>query len=212
MNNRTAAVYLSARVRPGTQAGARVQGHVPLAAALHKLARRMTPFYRTVAVSPRFARRWSEAVTELDLDRMLKLLKEASPKIGTVFPGTNSIGYFISFPIPDPVGPYANGTTIPPGTAQSVFEPRAHRAVAEAVLPLYRTLSVNRLFTRALARAILEENGEAAASLVRSRVRSTALRSVSISGGGITLSFRFAFSKHTYRNLLFRDVTEGDEG
>ncbi|WP_438444931.1 hypothetical protein [Gorillibacterium sp. sgz5001074] len=212
MGNCTDTVYLSSRVQPGSGVGARVNGPAALASALQKVARRMAPFYRTVAESRKFAERWSDAVTGLELDRMLKLLKAASPRIGTVFPGTNSIGYFVTFPIPDPVGPYANGTTIPPGTTQSVFEPRAHQAVAEAVRPLYRSLAANRAFALSLAKAITDEDAEAAVRLVRSRVKTASLRSVSVDADGIAMNFRFAFTKYTYRNLLFRDVEEGDAG
>ncbi|MDF2925632.1 MAG: hypothetical protein K0R57_4546 [Paenibacillaceae bacterium] len=178
-----------------------------LASVLQQTARKMAPFYRKVADSAPYARKWSEAVVELDLDGMERLLKIASPRIGRNYPATNGIGYFISFPFPDPVKSYSSGTTIPPGTVQSVFEPEAHRALAEAVYPLYRSLSLSRSFAQAVAAAVEGDDPEAAAALVRAKVKSKSLRTVGIESGGVALSFRFSFSKYTYRNLLIRDET-----
>lgn len=211
LKNRSSTVYLSALVKRGGAARIKAAQDEVTADALQKVARRMAPFYRSVAISERFAARWSDAVVKLDLDRMLRLLKVASPHIGRCFPGTNSIGYFVGFAFPSPVDTYATGTTIPPGTAQSVFEPKAHREVAKAVLPLYRTLAANRSFASKLACAIQEEDAETAARMVRGLVKAKSLKSVSVESSGIALRFRFDFTKHTYRNLLFRDVAEGED-
>jgi hypothetical protein len=198
------------RVQAGNGAGRRTarkpEVRLTLDAVLRDISRKMTPFYRKIAVNARYARQWSEAVVALDLDRMERLLKEASPRIGENFPGTNSIGYLVEFPFTGSFEGYGNGTTIVPGTAKDVFEPQAHRAIASAVYPLYRSLGLNRTFARAVAKAIGDNDPEAAAALVRSKVRTAALKSVSIESRGIALVFRFPFSKYTYRNLLIRDI------
>lgn len=176
-----------------------------LAYVLQQVAAKMAPFYKKIAADAAYAKKWSEAVVDSDLDRMERLLKEASPRIGANFPGSNGIGYFIGFPFARPFENYVNGTTIPPGTVQFVFEPDAHRAVAAAVLPLYQSLAADRAFARELAEAIEKNDPEAAAVLVRSKVKARTLKSVAIESQGVALLFRFSFSRYPYRNLLFRE-------
>lgn len=175
-----------------------------LARSLRKTAVGMLPFYRTVAASERYATQWSDAVVDLDLDRMERLLRQASPRIGPFGLGTSSIGYVVELPVPEPVRFYTNGTTIIPGTAQFVFEPRAHRVLSAAVLPFYRSLAGNPSYTQTLADAIVRRDSRAVAALVRSRVRSRTLQSVQVEGQGVALRFRFSFSTYTYSNLLLR--------
>lgn len=178
-----------------------------LAFAIGQVAGKVLPFYKRVAASGQFAGQWSEAVVDLDLSQMEKLLKKASPGIGRHELATNGIGYFVQFPFAKPINAYVSGTTILPGSAQFVFEPEAHQAVAAAVYPLYCSLARDRGFARSLARIIGEDDPEAAAVLIRSRVKAKTLKSVAIESGGVALTFRFPFSKHSYRSLLFQDET-----
>lgn len=176
-----------------------------LADILRETGRRMGPFYRKAAGSESFARRFSEAVTELDLDRIERMIKEASPRIGENFPGTNGIGYFVGLPFAKPIGVYSSGTTIPPGTVQFTFEPEAFQKVSQAVCPLYSRLALNLRYARQLAHAIGEKDPEAAAKLVRAVVKDPALKSVAVESQGIALRFRFSFTPYTYRHLLMRE-------
>src|SRR5690606_13401231 len=88
---------------------------------LQKTAVSMLPFYRAVATSKSFATMWSRAVVTANLDMMKKLLDSAAPQAARQGLGTNGIGYFVDFVFAKLV--YTNGTTIPPGTVQFVFEP-----------------------------------------------------------------------------------------
>lgn len=172
-----------------------------LADVIQQVARRMLPFYRRIVNNNVYARNWSQAVVEADLDRMERLFNRASPRSGALL-GTSAIGYNADFEFPRPFELYGNGTTIIPGTAQFVFPPRAHQAVALAVLPFYRSLALNRSFALALAAAIEANNLRTVRVLVRSRIKTKALRDIRIEDSGITLTFRFSFSRYTYRNLL----------
>ncbi len=178
---------------------------VTLAYVLQQTGRRMEPFYRRAATSETYVRRFCHAVTETDLDKIEQMIKEASPKIGENFPGTNGIGYFVELPFGKPIEVYSNGTTIPPGTVQFTFEPEAFQRVAQAVLPLYNRFAKYPVYTGKLARALQEKDPEEAAKLVRSVVKDAALRSVTLEPYGVALSFRFPFSKYTYRHLLMRE-------
>lgn len=178
---------------------------VTLAYVLRQTGKRMAPFYKRAATSEPYVRRFCEAVTETDLDKIEKMIKEASPKIGENFPGTNGIGYFVGLPFAKPIEVYSNGTTIPPGTVQFTFEPEAFRRVAQAVLPLYNRFAKDPGYTRRLAHAIEEKDPEEAAKLVRTVVKDTALRSVTVESLGLALAFRFTFSQYTYRHLLMRE-------
>ncbi|MNP19546.1 hypothetical protein D3C76_1120830 [compost metagenome] len=178
---------------------------VTLAYVLKQTGKRMEPFYRKAAASESYVRRFCDAVTETDLDKIEQLIKEASPKIGENFPGTNGIGYFVGLPFAKPIEVYSNGTTIPPGKVQFTFEPEAFQRVAQAVLPLYNRFVKAPVYTGRLALAIEEKDPEEAAKLVRMVVKDPALRSVTLESYGLALSFRFTFTKYTYRHLLMRE-------
>lgn len=178
---------------------------VTLAYVLQQTGRRMEPFYRRAATSMPYVRRFCHAVTEADLDKIEQMIKEASPKIGENFPGTNGIGYFVGLPFAKPIGVYSNGTTIPPGTVQFTFEPEAFQRVAKAVLPLYNRFAKYPVYTGKLAHALEEKDPEEAAKLVRSVVKDPALRSVTLESYGVALAFRFSFSQYTYRHLLMQE-------
>ncbi|MNJ41917.1 hypothetical protein D3C77_368620 [compost metagenome] len=173
------------------------------ASMLQSVAASMLPLYRAVATNRGFAIKWSKAVVSANLDLMNKLLSSAAPRAARQGLGINGIGYFIDFSYPRTV--YTNGTTIPPGTVQFVFEPRVHQAIARAVLPLYRKLACDRSFACKLAIAIRRNNTWAVNALVRGVVCTTALKSVRIEDEGIALSFKYSFSRFKYRNLLFRE-------
>jgi len=173
----------------------------PTGAVLQRIARQMLPFYTAVACNRKYAVAWSRAVVSADLDAMTKLLRKVSPMLGKQGMGTNAIGYFISFMIHK--SSYSNGVTIPPGTVQFKFETNVHRAMTGALLPLYRKLAYQRSFAERLARAIRSHNEPLAIALIRSTVRSAALKSVYLDDTGFTLIFKFPFSKYRYQNLLF---------
>lgn len=191
----------------GRKSAVKPASPVKLAGVLQYIAKRMLPFYRKVASDGIYARRWSNAVVDTDLDQMDRLLKQASPNIGRHFLGSNGIGYFVDFRFAEPFRGYTNGTTIPPGTVQFVFEPQAHRALAAAVIPFYCSLAGNRKFAQAVAKAIEEDDPERLSMLVRSRVKSKSLKTVGIESTGLAMNFRFTFSKYPYRNLLIKDET-----
>ncbi|MBB6671391.1 hypothetical protein [Cohnella nanjingensis] len=175
---------------------------------LRRMATVMLPFYGAVAARDGFARQWSRALLALDLDRMLKLLRAVSrgARKEPLGIGTNAIGYFVSFSAAEPIGQYADGVTIPPGTVQYTFETRIHRAVAKAVIPLYRSLAGNPRFAASLARAIRGNDRPAAIRLVRSRIRTAALKEIAIESSGVALTFKFKSTKYEYRNLFFQDI------
>ncbi|WP_234405016.1 hypothetical protein [Paenibacillus bouchesdurhonensis] len=174
---------------------------------LQKVAVSMLPFYRAVATSERFAAIWSKAVVTANLNLMRRLLASVAPSAARQGLGTNGIGYFIDFIFPKLV--YTNGTTIPPGTVQFMFEPRVHQAIARAVLPLYHRLAHDRSFACKLAIAIRRKNSQLVRQLVRGTVHTQALKSVKIEDQGIALTFKYPFSKFKYRNLLFRETFFG---
>lgn len=174
---------------------------------VRKLAAIMLPVYRTVAVDRRYARSFSKAVAAADLKRIERLLGAVSPGTAGLPVAANGIGYFVSYPLARGGGLLTNGTTIPPGTAHFLFGTRAHRAVARALLPLYRELAGNPCFAAAFVKAVGGRQGEVVRKMIRGAVRSPALRSVDVGveDGGVALLFRFRFSKYRYRNLLFRE-------
>jgi hypothetical protein len=175
---------------------------------LQRAARTMLPFYRAVAVSEVYARKWSKAVVKTDIDRMAKLLAMVSPLSQGLPLGSNGIGYFVGFPIRKTQRELTNGTTIPPGTVQFVFEPKVHRAIACAVFPLYRELAYNRAFAVVFTKAVGRRDLAAVKKLVRMLVHTPALRlvEVGVEEGGVSLTFKYKFSKYEYRNLLFVDT------
>jgi len=171
---------------------------------LISVSKAMLPFYKAIANHSKYASQWSKAVKSGDLERMQKLLRLVSPSLGKEL-GSNGIGYFITFPFPKSDVYFTNGTTIPPGSVQFLFETRVHRSIARSVLPLYRKLSASRAFALALARSIRQGNTKAVARMIRSYVRTPALKSVSIESSGFALLFDYPFSKYKYRNLLIRE-------
>ncbi|MNJ35238.1 hypothetical protein D3C77_299690 [compost metagenome] len=173
------------------------------ASVLQKTAASMLPFYSAVATNKKFATLWSRAVVTANLKLMKRLLASAAPHAARQGLGTNGIGYFVDFGFPKLV--YTNGTTIPPGTVQFVFDPKVHQAIARAMLPLYRRLACDRTFACKLAIAIRHGNRRLVNLLVRSRVHTAALKAIKIEDEGIALSFKYPFSKFKYRNLLFRE-------
>jgi hypothetical protein len=210
MKKRTGRVYLSNLVTPESGAEPPVYPLTP--GMLQRLSQKLLPLYKVVAQDPSFAGKWSLAVTELDLKRLERLLKTASPAIKNNHSlSVNGIGYTIAFPDGGKGKPEgkiqqaAGGIAITPGSsAEDVFEAQAHQAVAAAVYPLYRTLATDRTFAAALAESLRTEDVEAAAVLIRRKVKSKDLKSISIDAGGLDLRFHFRFSKYTYRNMLFR--------
>ncbi|AEI42965.1 hypothetical protein [Paenibacillus mucilaginosus] len=184
--------------------GKRKNGFVPVR-VLQRTAAIMLPFYRAIAKNGAFARQWSRAVVATDLIAMGRLLKSVSPRTSGLPLGTNGIGYFVAFPTGNFRLELAAGVTIPPGTAQFIFEARAHRAVARAILPLYIQLARNTCFAAAFSKAVGREDRRAVNRMVRSLVRTPALVSVDVGveQGGIALNFKFPFSRFVYRNLLF---------
>ncbi|PZD95669.1 hypothetical protein DNH61_14225 [Paenibacillus sambharensis] len=177
-------------------------GPVPLRSA----AAAMVPFYRAVASSERYARRWSGAIVRADLKRLEKLLKLVSPLAAKQGLGTNGIGYFISFPADEFDALLTNGTTIPPGTVRFTFQTRVHRSIARAVLPFYRKLAASRSYAAALAKAIRLGDNREVAGLVRSLIPTPALKSVAIEDCGIAMLFQYSSSRYPYRNLLVYEM------
>lgn len=175
-------------------------------ASLQKVGRAMLPFYIKIAANRRYAQRWSEAVIHTDLTAMGTLLSEIKTLAGVNNYATNGIGYFIFLPRKNSELYDVNGTTIPPGTVQFTFSTRAHRAIAAAVIPLYRRLAFDRTYAIRLAAAIRNNDAAAVRKAVRSVVVSPLLKSVTIEEGGIALLFRTPYSKYPYRNLIFQDT------
>lgn len=209
MKKRIGRVYLSNLVTP--EGRSEPPAWPVTSGMLQRLSRRMLPLYGTIAEDHSFAQKWSQAVEELDLKQLERLLKKASPaKRDNHSLSVNGIGYTIAIPAGEKGKPeaqkqqVAGGMTIPPGEAQHEFEADAHQAVAAAVYPLYRALADDRTFAAALAEALRTEDVEAAAVLIRRKVKSKELKSISIDANGLELSFQFLFSKHTYLNMLFR--------
>ncbi|WP_239004600.1 hypothetical protein [Paenibacillus tepidiphilus] len=163
---------------------------------LQKVAGSMLPFYRKIAANRSFAAEWTTAVVSADLALMGKLL-QSIPALSQVNNyGTNGIGYFLSFPFKAPVYFYTNGTTIPPGMVQFTFSTEAHRSIAAAVAPLYRKLAVNAGFAAKLADAIRRKDQASVNALIRSQVKGSGLKSVTVEESGVALLFRTRFSKY----------------
>lgn len=178
-------------------------GQLTTAGLLRRIAAEMLPFYRVVARSRGFASAWSRAVVRADLDGMQKLLGAVAPSLSRRGMGTNGIGYFISFPAPGSY--YSCGITIPPGKVQFHFNAGIHRLMARALIPFFGTIACGPTYARALARAISKNDGRAAASLVRCRVKTNALKSIRIEDAGLVMSFKYPSSKYVYSLLLFRE-------
>ncbi|MDO7908792.1 hypothetical protein Q5741_20620 [Paenibacillus sp. JX-17] len=179
------------------------QSAVRLAHTLTGVAGAMMPFYAAIRRDSRYASTWSKAVTAADLDHLIRLLKRVSPQAGRQDVGTNGIGYFVAFKTAQPESYYTNGTTIPPGMVQFTFSTHVHRTMAGELLPLYRELACNRAFAAALARAVVCKDRKAVCIMVRSLVRTKALRTIQIEEQGVAMTFKYPFSRYPYRNLLF---------
>ncbi|MBY9078371.1 hypothetical protein KIH86_24230 [Paenibacillus sp. HN-1] len=166
----------------------------------------MVPLYRSVATSRVFAESWTRSIVNADLDLMGELLKLCSPLAAKQGYGTNGIGYFVDFDFPLYQCVYSNGTTIPPGMVQFTFSTAVHRRIARAVFPFYRELAVNRNYAAAIALGIRRSDRKAVNRMVRSLVRTPALRTVTLEESGIAMKFKFRDSRYPYRNLLFRVI------
>ena len=175
------------------------------ARVLRQVAKAMLPFYRKIAGKRSFAEQWSTAVVTADLSLMGSLLASIPALAGVENYGTNGIGYFISFPFPQPVDYYTNGTTIPPGSVQFTFSTPAHRAVALAVLPFYRRLATSLSYAEELAAAINRNHIKSVNAIVRRTIKATSLKSITIEEHGVALLFKTRFSKYPYRNLQFQE-------
>jgi hypothetical protein len=166
----------------------------------------MTPFYRKIAGSRSFALKWSAAVRSGDLSTMESMFRSVVPRARLDGLSTNGIGYFVDFAFPSPVLQYSNGTSIPPGMAQFTFSTPIHRKIAAAVLPLYIALSRRRGYTQAVVSAIRRKDREILNLLIRFKVSSVYMRSVSIDSDGVRLRFYYRGSKYPYVNMLFREI------
>ncbi|MDF2961073.1 MAG: hypothetical protein K0S39_2808 [Paenibacillus sp.] len=173
---------------------------------LQRVAAAMLPFYRRIALDASYAEAWSRAVRRIDLTVMQRLFtKVVTAKFSAL--GTNGIGYFADFPAGRPILLYTNGTTFIPGTVQFFFPVRFHRAVAKAVLPLYRKIVNKPAFAQQIVRAIRLGDQRTLVRLVRSVICTGALRSIRIQSSGFRLGFRFPGLKHTLFNIFSRELT-----
>jgi hypothetical protein len=173
---------------------------------LQRVAAAMLPFYTRIARDPRYAAQWSQAVRTIDLPALNRLFSQTvTARISAL--GTNGIGYFADFPAGRPIFLYTNGTTFTPGTVQFFFPVRIHRAVAKALLPLYRKIVRNTAFAQQIVRAIRLGDQRALAKLIRSVICTCALRSTQIRNSGFRLGFRFPGQKQTIFNIFSRELT-----
>ncbi|MFC5648420.1 hypothetical protein ACFPYJ_04640 [Paenibacillus solisilvae] len=173
---------------------------------LAKVARKMAPFYYKIAVNKTYAKAWSKAVREADLDKMEKLFQTAVTGKPNGL-SANGIGYFVDFEFPKPILQYTNGTSIIPGTAQFTFATPVHRAIAKAILLFYIKLSTDRSYAASVASAVRSNNKRRLSHLVRMYVTSKALKSITIDFAGFSLGFKYRGVKHTYENTLFREFS-----
>ncbi|MCZ8521895.1 MULTISPECIES: hypothetical protein [Paenibacillus] len=179
------------------------------ARVLRRVARAMLPFYHVIATNKAFAAQWSRAVVTTNSVELLRLFRIASPFARKPLPGTYRSGYTVNFEFKGPVNLYGSGTSLPPGTLKQLpEEARAHRAVARAILPLYKALVFNASFTQVLAKAIRRGDTQVVTLLVRGLVRTPQLRSVRIEESGVALAFKFAFSPYKYEHFLFHEAFE----
>ncbi|MFB9330458.1 hypothetical protein ACFFSY_31335 [Paenibacillus aurantiacus] len=170
-------------------------------------AQAMLPFYRKVSQSKAYARSWSDAVVNGNLEVMEKLLRQTVTEPITGL-STNGIGYFVDFKFAAPIKQYTNGTTIPPGTVQFRFSPVIHRRIAREVIPFYERLAGCSSYAAQIAKAVREHNTMKLRALIRPYIQTNALRSIRIDFSGIRLAFRYADSRYTYVNVLFREIVD----
>ncbi|AEI46248.1 hypothetical protein [Paenibacillus mucilaginosus] len=177
-------------------------------AVLQKAAGAMLPFYHRIATNRAFAAAWTKGVRRGDLGVLERLLREVQlylPRISSF--STNGIGYFVDFRAPRPVLQYTNGTSLRPGTAQFYFHTGVHRSIARVLVPLYREIVRNKPFARLIVAAVRSGNTGLLTRLVRSKVTTRALKSVTIEFSGFALGFRYAASPYTFYNQFFRELT-----
>ncbi len=173
--------------------------------AIRKVATVMLPFYRKLAISRTFSVQWAKAVRETDIARMNKLLRSvigSEPLSALV---SNGVGWFVDFPLPKPLLVITNGTTIRPGQVQFTFSSTINRAIAKAVIPLYREIICNPSYAALLVKAINKQNETLLNQLIRSTVTSRRLVSVRIDFSGFFLGFKYPTSKYVYLNEVFRE-------
>lgn len=195
-------------VRASKITGDKNLNQLVLARILCKVAKDMFPFYQAIAFNRVYAKRWSHAVVNVDVPAMQRLFRLASPGANNPLPGTDGRGYIINFEFKGPINLYGSGTENTSVTAKFIFQTKVHRAIAKAILPLYKELAVNSAFTRALALAIQRGDSKAVTFIVRSVVKTPQLRSVSIEEFGLALTFKYPFSNYTYEHFLFHEEFE----
>lgn len=173
--------------------------------AIRKIARIMLPFYRKLASNRTFSIQWAKAVREADIARMNKLLRSVIGSEPVSALASNGVGWFVDFPLPKPLLVITNGTTIRPGQVQFTFSSTINRAIAKAVIPLYREINCNPSYAALLVTAINTQNEVLLNQLVRSKVTSRRLVSVHIDFSGFFLGFKYPESKYVYLNEVFRE-------
>ncbi|GIP32702.1 hypothetical protein [Paenibacillus sp. J2TS4] len=175
---------------------------VPL---LRRVTASMIPFYCKIVTDRCFAKRWSAAVRKADLDRLDIMFHKATPVTRkTASLSTNGIGYMVGFNVKAPIYEYVNSTSIRPGHVQFTFSTPVHRAIAKAVLPLYREIAKNRCFAAKIVQAIHRNDNKLLNVLVRSLIPSKALHSVQVDESGIMMAFKFRKVPYLYYNELYR--------
>lgn len=173
--------------------------------AIRKVATVMLPFYRKLAGSRTFSVQWAKAVREADIARMNKLLRSVIGSEPLSALASNGVGWFVDFPLPKPLLVITNGTTIRPGQVQFMFSSTINRAIAKAVIPLYRELICNPSYTALVVKAINTQNETLLNHLIRSTVTSPKLVSVQNDFSGFFLGFKYPTSKYVYVNEVFRE-------
>ncbi|WP_310500507.1 hypothetical protein [Paenibacillus qinlingensis] len=173
--------------------------------AIRKVATIMLPFYRKLASSLTFSIQWATAVRKTDIARMNKLLRSVIGAEPLSALGSNGVGWFVDFPLPKPLLEITNGTTIRPGQVQFTFSSTINRAIAKAVIPLYKEISCNPYYAALIVKAINTQNKVLLNRLVRSTVTSRRLVSVDIDFSGFFLGFKYPESKYVYLNEVFRE-------
>ncbi|ANE48729.1 hypothetical protein SY83_04650 [Paenibacillus swuensis] len=172
--------------------------------ALRKAAYVTFPFYRKIVQDEAYSAEWAKAVRTGDLNQLLKLFQLAVGKVNLLAFSTNAIGYFIDLPVPKPLESVTNATSIRPGQVQFTFSSAVHRAVARAILPLYREIAVNRGYAALIVKAIRSNNQPFLEQLIRSKVKTSRLVKVELNNG-FFLGFKFPGSRYVYYNQIFHE-------
>lgn len=173
--------------------------------AIRKVAKVMLPFYRKLASSRPFSIQWAKAVREADIARMNTLLRSVIGSEPISALASNGVGWFVDFPLPKPLLVITNGTTIRPGQVQFTFSATINRAIAKAVIPLYREINCNPSYAALLVKAINTKNEALLNVLIRRTVTNRRLVSVHIDFSGFFLGFKYPESKYVYLNEVFRE-------